>query len=301
MSKKSSIQYQFMQSINKCFNPGDSKRSDRANPLVDSHTKIYSYAARKELITTAFDFAKFLKQEYQVKNLKEITPDMSQAFLDKKAATDECKHITIKQYQSRLNKLEKVCSNHVRGPLNFMKGVRAPEYADKSKKRDIVLHKNEYKMLCSIPTKSKAQIGLKLAYQFGLRESELVKLKPFDIKSNVLRIVDSKGGKTREVPIVTKEQKKVLQEFKKECSNGLQMRTGSISKWMNRASKKLGLERINQSDSKIHAARKAYSQREYLRLRQEGKTHKEAWGEVSENLGHGRDRMALFRVYNPEL
>lgn len=108
-----------MQSINKCFSPGDSKRSDRSNPMVDCHTKIYSYAARKELITTAFDFAKFLKQEYQVKNLKEITPEMSQAFLNKKAATADCKHITIKQYQSRLNKLEKVCSNHVRGPLNF--------------------------------------------------------------------------------------------------------------------------------------------------------------------------------------
>lgn len=300
ISKKQSLQFQFQSAINKSFSPGHSKRADRSNPLADSSAKVYSFMTRKELMTTAYDFARFLKTEYGIKDLKSIRPEMTQAFLNGKAGSGDCKHITIKQYQSRINKLEKVCSNLVRGPLDFTTGVHIEKTADNSKSRNIALHRDEYKALCNIKTSSNAQIGVKLAYQFGLRESELVKLRPSDWKSDGLHIVDSKGGKSRVVPIVTKEQISVLREFKTKCPHGLELRTGSINKWMNRTCKVLGLDRITESKSKIHACRKAYAQRCYLENRKSGLTHKEAWKPVSKALGHG-NRPELFKVYCPEL
>jgi site-specific recombinase XerD len=66
-----------------------------------------------------------------------------------------------------------------------------------------VLSQSEAQALINAPINLKHKTILKLAYASGLRRSELLNLKPSDIDSSreVLRVVNGKGKKTREVPI----------------------------------------------------------------------------------------------------
>lgn len=294
------MQRQFEKSINACFSPGSSKRSDRNNPFCETAGKIYSYNTRKELIALSYDFARYIKENSDVKYVKNIDENLVEKYLECKAK-EGCNQNTIKQYFSRIKKIEVLVSNYYRTSVNFTKNVKCPE-GNKDKIRTAVMTENEYNRLIECKSNSKALIALKLAWNFGLRVSELEKLRVSDIKKEGIYIVDSKGGKTRVIPIQTQNQRDVLEEFKKNCAhnNSLGIKSDSINKFFSRQCKKLEITRFQKAKSSIHAIRKAYAEREYLSYRKSGLKHIEAWNIVSKNLGHGK-RPELFEVYCPNL
>ena len=60
---------------------------------------------------------------------------------------------------------------------------------------------------------------------------------------------------------------------------------------------KLYFTEYKEAKTGVHAIRKMYATEAYLERINSGMGKEEAWGEVSEILGHGKDRMDLFRVY----
>jgi len=71
------------------------------------------------------------------------------------------------------------------------------------KKLPRILSQTEASALVNAPVNIKHQTLLKLAYACGLRRGEVLALKPLDIDSarGIVRVVNGKGNKSREVPI----------------------------------------------------------------------------------------------------
>lgn len=96
MSK--SLFYQFNSALDMCFVLHFDKHSDKHNPQSESDHIIKSLAAKGSLKDFAHDFAAFIKNEYGVKQEKEITPDMCQSYIERKV-DEGCSLKTIKTYQ----------------------------------------------------------------------------------------------------------------------------------------------------------------------------------------------------------
>ena len=107
MSK--SLFYQFNSALDMCFVLHFDKHSDKHNPQSESDHIIKSLSAKSNLKDFAHDFAAFIKSKYGVKQVKQITPDMCQSYIERKSA-ENCSLKTIKTYQSNLLKLSK-CAN----------------------------------------------------------------------------------------------------------------------------------------------------------------------------------------------
>ena len=107
MSK--SLFYQFNSSLDMCFRLHFDKHSDKHNTQADSDHIIKSLSAKSNLKDFAHDFSAFVKSEHGVKQIKQITPDMCQAYIERKSS-EGCSLKTIKTYQSNLLKLSK-CAN----------------------------------------------------------------------------------------------------------------------------------------------------------------------------------------------
>lgn len=302
---RESLQHQFERAINQSFSPGHSKRCDRNNVFGNSESKVYSYNHRKSLISQSYDFCKYIKYNYiEVKRIRDIEPRMVQSYIDDKV-NNGCGNATVKQYISRLNKLSILCSNMTKSSIKLTEGVKMPKMHN-DKLRNKVMLEADYKRIINTTSKSPSLIGVKLSYEFGLRVSEIPKLRITDCHASYISIVDSKGGRSREIPILTKSQREAIKEFKSYSQNHNQINLGikadSINRWLNRRMKEIGITTYTDSKTSIHALRKAYAERIVQHIAKENKCSKEeAWRKVSTYLGHGENRKELFKIYCPNL
>jgi len=71
-----------------------------------------------------------------------------------------------------------------------------------SKKLPKSVRPEEFKLLIKAtkPNDKQAKVAFLLAYGAGLRLSEVTSLKPENVKTNYLEVIDGKGGKDRMVP-----------------------------------------------------------------------------------------------------
>jgi len=122
------------------------------------------------------------------------------------------------------------------------------------KKLPHILSHSEAQALIDAPTNIKHKTILKLAYSSGLRSGELLNLKPSDIDSarEVLRVVNGKGKKTREIPLHQTMLILLRQYFKKYRPQtylfegwrpGESYSPTSFSKILKNAAKKIGLQK----------------------------------------------------------
>ena len=172
-----------------------------------------------------------------------------------------------------------------------------------------------------IPTESKAQflcddtlnsipnerlrVSIELQQQFGLRREECLKFSPsYADQDSFIRLKGSwtKGGRAREIPVLTKEQRNVLDRAWKIARRGSMIpKQQSFKQWKSfykRTISKCGLENL-------HGLRHGYAQRRYEILSgwpspfAGGPTSKELSAEdrkvdqrarlqVSQELGHNR-------------
>ena len=75
------------------------------------------------------------------------------------------------------------------------------------------------------------------------------------------------------------------------------VRANSLNQYLARQCFRLGITGYKEAKTGIHAIRKMYATEAYLARLNSGMRKEEAWGEVSGILGHGKDRMDLFKVY----
>ena len=299
-----SIFNQFNYVISQNFTPGASKYQDKHDINYNRQNTIYSYADREQLRDTAKTFGQFCKDE-GIKQVKDIKQEHIVKYLDMKSKT--CTQRTIEQDASRINKLMNMSSNTFKMDLVHVSTKDIP----KSQKRSIrtfAMPESDYQKAFEDNRDSRAKMGVQLAHEFGLRSNEIVCLQVGDIKGDRLHISHgSKGGRERIIIAETKEQKDLIKKLsdyakRKDMSDSnriIGIAKTSLHKYEREHLKKHFGQKYNHTNN--HAIRKNYAERTYLRYRQEGKSHKDAWGKTSENLGHSFDREGLFKVYCPNL
>lgn len=293
------LKHQFIYAIENNFKEGMDKHSMKADGIRNDG-KIFSYADRKNLIDVACNFANYMKENYKnIKLVKDVRAEHIQGFLNEKA--DICSNATLKQYESKFKKLEKIVNKTYDINADY-KGFKVPLSKENTKKRNTSMSQEDFKKLENYfkSSKSSGGMAIQLTSRLGLRVSECVKLQGRDIniKENIIHVADGKGGRDRDIPIRAEDRNYFINLKAKtgDLERVCPVRADSINKSLDRAMKSLGI-RNKYTDTSIHCIRKMYAQKEYDRCRAEGKDINKSLQEVSQLLGHGKDRLELMRQY----
>ena len=290
MSK--SLFYQFNSALDMCFVLHFDKHSDKHNPQSESDHIIKSLSAKSNLKDFAHDFAAFIKSEYGVKQVKEITPDMCQSYIERKSA-ENCSLKTIKTYQSNLLKLQKCASRAFHIPrLDFSVSVDESKIEKTETIKQYSFTRAEMEKILAAPRSCDSLTALKFAYQTGVRVNSLERLevRHIDFK-NGITIHKDKGNRTRVLPM-SEETAKLLREQikgKNPQDKVFGVKKGSVNRYLRRRCEKLNICTPNGDvKSGVHGIRKLWA---------EQFAEKNGVAKTMVALGHGEDRKDLEDTY----
>lgn len=301
------LKYQFKNAIERNFKEKQDKHSIKHTEGI-GHGKIFSYSDRRNLIDVSSNLANYITENYKdVKMIKDIREEHIQAFFYEKATT--CSNHTLIQYQSKLVKLEKLVNNTYNIQVNLSRGYVVPNSINNvSKLRSISMSRHEYDCLLEVikESKSSAKIGIQLCGRFGLRVSEIVKMqgRDIDIDNGVIHIVDSKGGRSRDIPMRDNDRAFCddIKAIHNEYDRIVPLKEDSVNRYLNRKLRECGLgKKYSSARTGIHSIRKMVAQEYYNNCRANGMNQKESLDATSKYLGHGENRDALMREYVLEL
>ena len=291
MSK--SLFYQFNSALDMCFVLHFDKHSDKHNPQSESDHIIKSLSAKSNLKDFAHDFAAFIKSEYGVKQVKQITPDMCQSYIERKAA-EGCSLKTIKTYASNILKLQKCTSRAFHIPkLDFSVSVDESKIEKTETIKQYSFTRQEMEKILAAPRSCDSLTALKFAYQTGVRVNTLERLevRHIDFKNGEITIYKDKGNRTRVLPM-SEETAKLLREQikgKNPQDRVFAVKKGSVNRYLRRRCEKLNVRTPSgELKSGVHGIRKLWA---------EQFAEKNGVPKTMVALGHGEDRKDLEDTY----
>lgn len=296
MSTKN-IKYQFLYAINQNFKENQDKHSLKKEHLTEQAT-IFSYSARSNLIDVSSCFANWLKNSHhEIKKVKDITSMHIGEFLSIKA--ESCSQNTLTNYKSLFQKLSSVVNSTYHINTNYTKDLILPTSCKNGggKIRCQLLESVDYNTLLKT-TNTNLKKAILLSQNFGLRASEISKLKVADITADCIHIINSKGKRSRTIPIQTLAQKQSLLDVYSLIDNDriCPVQHESLQQAFRRELKRTGLD-SKYKNGCFHLCRKAYATNQYRECRSTGLTVKESMQKVSVLLGHGMNRFELMKQY----
>ena len=286
MSK--SLFYQFNSAIDLNYRHHFNKHGDKHNPESDSSHIVKSLSAKSNLKDFAHDFSAYIRQEYSVKQIKEITPEMCDSYI--KSKYDTCSLKTIKTYQSNLLKLSK-CANktfNIRTDFSVSVDESKIEKTETIKQYSFTRAEME-KIFSSAPRQCESLSALRLADAFGLRVSSISRLevRNIDFKGNMLHIIRDKGNKSR-ILHFDNETAKLLHELikgKQPQDKIVNVSPSSINTYLRRRCTALNIRNEKgEIKSGVHSIRKLWA---------EQFAEKNGVAKTMVALGHGEDRKDL--------
>ena len=230
MGKSKSLGFQIHSALLEINLQDKDKRTDIFNKENNTHYKtvgkrefkqnktsinyIFSKRSAENITEKSKTFTKFLKENYNVKMVRDITPQMCIAFLDTKQG---CSSKTISAYKNALEKISLACSQkfHIQG--FYTEDVRTHKVVDTYKTNSSRLYTN--KQIEKIYNfESKRQAEIKCMCFLGCRVFELIGIKAEDVNLskhtfettpkdgkidtyNTVKII-GKGGKVSYRPIL---------------------------------------------------------------------------------------------------
>lgn len=189
MGKSKSLSYQIYSALSSINLQDKEKRTETYNQ--DNNTDLNSVGKREfkqngtsknyifskrsaEAITEkAKTITKFLKENYNVKMVRDITPEMCIAFLDTKQG---CSNKTISAYKNALEKISIACSNqfHIQG--FYTEEVRKHKVEDTYKTNSARIYTNEQiEQICEF--KSDKQDIIRCMCYVGCRIHEIINIR----------------------------------------------------------------------------------------------------------------------------
>lgn len=312
MSKKSknrNIGFQFENAINSAFGKagkgGSDKHSMRKNKQ-DTTSTVFSYKERSSLLKTGYQLGNYLKDNYpDVKNISDITPQMVQGFLNHKANTNNSNSLTT--IKSSLNKLDKLSTKRYKSKENsFMDNVKKPKTdmpnnirlnvsADASDKEKI------FKAMEGSRSKANDLIRLASEQMFRVEAISNMRVKDFDFKNKLIRVVDDKGGRDNIVPMRNPELCKKICGVLAPNERITKLKPCSINKQFKRLAKKAGITKFEYAKTGMHAWRKGTACELARELKDIGYDREEILSIISKELGHGVSRRDVLKKYlDPE-
>lgn len=290
MSK--SLFYQFNSALDMCFVLHFDKHSDKHNPQADSDHIIKSLSAKGNLKDFAHDFAAFIKNEYGVKQVKEITPDMCQSYIERKSA-EGCSLKTIKTYQSNLLKLSKCANKAFNIRTDYSVSVDESKIERTETIKQYSFTREEMQKILATPRQCESLSALRLAYDLGLRVGSLSRLevRHINFQDNTLLVYKDKGNRSRVLQMSDETAKFLRQQIKGKDpqSKVFSVKPSSINTYLRRRCTSLNLRTPNgEIKSGVHSIRKLWA---------EEFAEKNGVPKTMVALGHNFDRKDLEFVY----
>ena len=295
MSK--SLFYQFNSAIDLNYRHFFNKHGDKYNPESDSSHIVKSLSAKSNLKDFAHDFSAYIRQEYSVKQIKDITPAMCQNYINSKC--DNCSLKTIKTYQSNLLKLSKCANKTFNIRTDFSVSVDESKIEKTETIKEYSFTRAEMEKILDAPRSCDSLTALKFAYQTGVRVNTLERLevRHIDFKNDEITIYKDKGNRTRVLPM-SEETAKLLREQikgKNPQDKVFGVKKGSVNRYRRRRCEKLNICTPNgEIKSGVHSIRKLWAEETAERYDKEGKNGTKR---VMTELGHGEDRKDLEDTY----
>lgn len=304
-----SLKSQMMYAIQSNFVPGVSKHALKSEGIKDFGGAIFSHSVKHRLNDVAKDFSKFVKEKYEIRLVKDIKTEHVEAYLKSKIDSG-CKPTTVKGYAQSIKKIGECCLTQYgqKTKINWKSDpnlyqIKYNNKGESALMRTLKMEEKDYQTILKRATNCQSKECLQVCHAFGLRVEEVVSIKAKDVKENSLIVSNAKGGRIRELQADTPEKRSMLDKLQEKAKD-LQVneriwsiKKGSVNSFLNKSLKQSGITKYDECKTGVHAIRKNFATREYERYRSQGLSHKEAWGIVSNELGHGKDRMELFKVY----
>ena len=259
-----------------CFVLHFDKHSDKHNPQSESDHIIKSLSAKSNLKDFAHDFAAFIKNEYGVKQVKQITPDMCQSYIERKSA-EGCSLKTIKTYASNILKLQKCTSRAFHIPkLDFSVSVDESKIEKTETIKQYSFTRQEMEKILSAPRSCDSLIALNFAFQTGVRVNTLERLevRHIDFKNGEITIYKDKGNRTRVLPMSEETASLLRQQIKGKNPQDrvFAVRKGSVNRYLRRRCEKLNICTPNgEIKSGVHSIRKLWAEETAERYTKDGK------------------------------
>ena len=326
MGKKKSLFYQFQSSIN------DSESGHKK--FVDKHSqksqteqesqpwRIYSFSAKSNLLDTAHNLSGYLKEQYGISKVKEISSDMCQSWLDH-CAKSGCSISTLECYKSNLKKLSHVINRHFGLHTDFSTTVKHELVIDKTSPREFALSKEEIEMVKASIVKPCNSSNYFLFSSFcATRVNTVEKLMCRDLTFGKdyevsVRIVGDKGGRDRTITVQDKEFYKLCRSLVSNKNPDSLLFGGikkdSANRWLNRRLHRLGITVKSQTiggkaifKRGNHSVRKfaiqEYCQKQYNHYIEQGLSPDAAKTQAEKDccvrLGHGSEgRSDIIKIY----
>jgi integrase len=284
VSKLGSPAYQVKNALNTVFTPGRSRHDDKARGLADG--RVYSFGTMRKYVEDGTRFARWVRSEYGVRDIRHITPAMARAYIDHLAAKERSGGY-LGRVQSAIGKLS-VALHGERWDLGAgWHSDRRPERAytpDQARQIEADIRQNAR-------DKQPADV-VKLQRIAGLRCEEAVRLRAQDIDSERCTIradKGTKGGRPRTVRLDPRHGDYLasLKERAERHGGHVFQARGSLGKRtenaVTRACRRLGLQ-----DCGTHGFRKTFAQGRYREYCAAGMSDQEARQKLAEDLSHGR-------------
>lgn len=282
------------------FVPHFDKHSDKADKQSDNSHIVKSLAAKKALNEFSHDFAGFIRSEYHIKRVADITPAMCQHFIDTKlefGVSSETAHT----YRSYLAKLSK-CVNRAYGiRTDYTTTVDESKVQNTDTIKQYSFTKEEMERILDAPRPSASLNALKFAYMTGVRVNTLERLevRQLDFQRREILVFKDKGARSRVLPM-DEQTAKLL----RECIKGKNpqdkvfgVKKNSICKFLRRRAVKLQITTPDgRIKSGVHSIRKLWAE-EYSRGCGQFQGNPHSKGQTLKALGHGEQREELWKVY----
>lgn len=293
MSKFGSPAYQVTNALKTLFTPGSSRHSDKRAGQVDKH--IYGIHTMRAYVEDGTRFAIWARDQYGVKNVREITPEMACAYIDDLAARERSGGY-IGRVKAALGKLS-VALHGYRWELGtgwhsdpHPERVYTPDEAAQIID-DLQRHARD----------PQAADVVRLQTVAGLRREEAVRLRGQDIDPDrgLIHLErGTKGGRLRQVQ-VDREHAGFLQSLKARaagCSDGCVFQgRGSLGRRVEQAVDQ-ACRRLGLVDRGTHGFRKTFARARYDQYQAEGMSDPEARQALTGDLGHGRRQVTYSYV-----
>ena len=326
MGKKKSLFYQFASSINDSES-GHKKFVDKHSQKAQTEQekqpwRIYSFSAKSNLLDTAHNLSSYLKENYNIAMVKEISSDMCQSWLDH-CAKSGCSISTLESYKSNLNKLSHIINRHFGLHKDFSTTVKHELIIDKTSPREFALSKEEIKMIKESIVKPCNSSNYFLFTSFcATRINSVEKLMCRDLTFGKnyevgIRILGDKGNRDRSFTIQDKEFYKLCRSLvSNKNPNDLVfggIKKDSANRWLNRRLHRLGITVKSQTiggkaiyKKGNHSVRKyaiqEYCQKQYNHYLEQGLSPDAAKAQAEKDacirLGHGSEgRSDIIKIY----
>ena len=274
-----------------CFRLHFDKHSDKHNPESDSSHIIKSLSAKSNLKDFAHDFSSYIRQEYSVKQIKEITHEMCQNYIDSKCG--HCSLKTIKGYKSSLLKISQCANKAFNIKTDFSVTIDESKIEKTETIKQYSFTNEEMEKILAAPRSCDSLIALNFAFQTGVRVNTLERLevRHIDFKNGEITIYKDKGNRTR-VLSMSEETAKLLREQikgKNPQDKVFGVKKGSVNRYLRRRCEKLNICTPNgEIKSGVHSIRKLWA---------EEFAEKNGVSKTMVALGHGEDRKDLENTY----